>query len=198
MSGGGEVGRGVEGSLPAVATTRLYSYLVTRHTGRAVRLGIERRLAEVDGRVLAVLDFREVPVIDFSCADEVVVKLVRESGKEDGGTRRTLRFFLFRGLREHHLDPIESALRRQSVAVAAEDGDGRPLLLGSLERVSLETWHEVERAGRTRARAVASRLGVEPDAARRALEELALRRLLLRDGEAYLSLRHALSRGDGG
>ena len=55
--------------------TSLYSYLVTRHTGRAVRLSIENQIAECEGQVVAVLDFQNVVVIDFSCADEVVAKL---------------------------------------------------------------------------------------------------------------------------
>ena len=41
---------------PAVTRTNLYSYLVTRHTGRAVRLSIEQRLAEYDRHVLTVLE----------------------------------------------------------------------------------------------------------------------------------------------
>ena len=41
---------------PAIAHTQLFSYLVTRHTGRTVRVDIERRLAEFDRAALAVLD----------------------------------------------------------------------------------------------------------------------------------------------
>ncbi|MFB6240235.1 MAG: hypothetical protein ABEJ46_01485, partial [Gemmatimonadota bacterium] len=61
---------------PAVSETSLYSYLVTRHTGRAVRMSIEEQIAGSPGPLVAVLDFRNVAVIDFSCADEVVAKLV--------------------------------------------------------------------------------------------------------------------------
>lgn len=175
-----------EAALPAISTTRLYSYLVTRHTGRAVRMGIERRLEEVGGAVLAVLDFHDVPVIDFSCADEIVVKLVRGSRPAD------VRVFLFRGLSEHHRDPIESALARQRAVVAAEDGKGRPLLLGCLEDVAVRTWHEVREAGRIRAGGIAARLAVDERAARRGLERLAARRLVWREGEHYLSLWRVL------
>src|SRR5690606_20012717 len=59
--------------------TSFYSNLVTRPTGRAVRMGVESQLAEIDaGRnfCLSVLDFSQVNVLDYSCADEIVAKLL--------------------------------------------------------------------------------------------------------------------------
>ena len=47
--------------------TSFYSNLVTRPTGRAVRMGVESQLAELDGienLCLSVLDFSQVPVMD--------------------------------------------------------------------------------------------------------------------------------------
>ncbi|NIQ53719.1 MAG: hypothetical protein GWN71_09965, partial [Gammaproteobacteria bacterium] len=52
----------------SVAT--LYSHLVTRPTGQALRLGIESQISELGALCLTVLDFSEVVVLDYSCADE--------------------------------------------------------------------------------------------------------------------------------
>lgn len=176
---------------PAVSRTRLYSYLVTRPTGRAVRLGIQDRLAEFESSVLTVLDFREVALIDFSCADEVVVKLVLQSALE--ATPATRRFFLFSGVNECHRDPIDSALRRRSLAVAAEDVEGHPVLLGAVDALSSRAWYEVCRAGRAAAAPVARTLGIEVARASHLLDGLVNRALLLAEAERYVSFRCALA-----
>lgn len=175
---------------PAVSPVSLYSYLVTRPTGRAVRLGIEQRLAEYDRQVLAVVDFGEVQLIDFSCADEVVVKLVLHSLREPIAGPRA--FFLFTGMRAHHADPVASALRRRRLVAAAERAGGRPALLGVLPEPLARTWRALHRLGRAEAEAVARRLGGAGAATARRLAELHERRLLLRDGREYLSFRRAL------
>ena len=54
----------------------LYSHLVTRPTGRAVRLAIESQLAEAERPSVYMIDLSEVAILDFSCADEVVAKLL--------------------------------------------------------------------------------------------------------------------------
>ena len=61
--------------LRETVSCELYSNLVTRPTGAAVRAQIEALLRDSD-RVLAVIDFTHVRMIDFSCADEVVAKLL--------------------------------------------------------------------------------------------------------------------------
>ena len=53
-----------------------YGDLVTRPTGHAVRRGVEEVLAEYDGEQVAVIDFSSVRLLDLSCADEVVAKLL--------------------------------------------------------------------------------------------------------------------------
>lgn len=178
---------------PTVSKTNLYSYLVTRHTGRAVRTSIEKQLAGYESDVLSVLDFGNVPLIDFSCADEVVVKLVRL--QDDEGI--TGRFFLFRGVADHHIDPIQSALRRQALAVAAQGPDGEPLLLGDIDPFPALVWRTVWSAGRITLRGVAASLAIDQEAAVAALEELVARQLVFRDGEHFVSFRRALEEADG-
>lgn len=136
-----DVGKLVERSVAS-----LYSHLVTRPTGRAVRIAIEAQLAEVKGATLSTIDLSEVTVLDFSCADEVVAKLLirfQDASEEDGPCHA---FFVFRGLKEPHRDPIQAVLERHSLVAVAEV-DGRYLLLGTPSEVEREVWLRVEERG---------------------------------------------------
>ena len=123
----------------------LYSSLVTRPTGQAVRLAIENVLAEETGQLtLSVIDLSQVTIIDFSCADEVVAKLLlRFLGKE----RPREAFFIFRGLKELHRDPIEVVLERHALAAVAETESGAFQLLGSTSWAEDEVWRALEKRG---------------------------------------------------
>src|SRR5688500_20128594 len=61
----------------------LYSHLVTRPTGQALRLGIESQIGELGNFCVSVLDFSNVIVLDYSCADEVVAKLIQRYQRDD-------------------------------------------------------------------------------------------------------------------
>ena len=86
-----------------------YRNLVTRPTGAAVRNRIEDTLAHSDC-LTALLDFSDVELLDFSCAEEIVAKLLlaQASGQP--------RFVVLQGLR----DACRQALVR--VADPAPDG----------------------------------------------------------------------------
>jgi hypothetical protein len=50
--------------------------LVTRQSGQVIRNRIEKEIEEEkDGEVIA-LDFSKIGIIDYSCADEIVAKLI--------------------------------------------------------------------------------------------------------------------------
>src|SRR5207245_10211922 len=56
----------------------VYTDLVTRTTGRVVREHIERAIAAAEPAfAIARMDFTGVGCIDYSCADEIVAKLLR-------------------------------------------------------------------------------------------------------------------------
>lgn len=155
------------------SVANLYSHLVTRPTGRAVRLAIESQLDELGGPALSVVDLSSVVVLDYSCADEVVAKLVlRARGDERPA------YFVFQGVRGHHRDPIESALERHGLGAVAETAPARFELLGSGTEVERRLWMRVEEAGTLPASRIAE---VAPgDEERRGLETLVERRLLFR------------------
>ena len=56
-------------------------------------------------------------MIDFSCADEVVAKLLHALRADD---RRSDAYFLFRGVTDDHWDAIEAVLERHGLALALE------------------------------------------------------------------------------
>lgn len=173
--------------------TSLYSNLVTRPTGRAVRTGVESQIAELEGGravCLSVLDFSQVRVLDYSCADEIVAKLLL---RYLGPDRPAEAFFLFRGLHEHHREPVEEVLDHHEILAVAElEGEGFQLL-GRAHPVQRACWEVVLRAGRASVAEVAGAAGLVADAAASVLGGLAARRVVIayRDG-TYCSLPHFL------
>jgi hypothetical protein len=188
-------GRPAEDGLPRISEACLYSHLVTRPTGRAVRLGIEQGLEGQSRPILTLVDFRNVAIIDFSCADEIVAKLACAALAR---TRPPLCFYLFTGLEEHHLDPVESALRRRSLAATGERADGTPFLLGEVGPRLRRMWALVGRRGRVRPGALVPSYAATVDEALSMLEELHARRLLLRMAGEYVALRAAAQATTGG
>jgi hypothetical protein len=133
-----DVGQVLQGTV-----TSLYSHLVTRPTGRAVRMAIEARLQTAGTRSLSLIDLSEVVILDFSCADEVVARLVEDATKSS--THEA--FFVFRGVHEPHRDQIESVLERRGLATVAETEPGTFQLLGTRTADEERIWSEVERRG---------------------------------------------------
>ncbi len=169
----------------------LYSNLVTRPTGAAVRQEIEHLLAERATPSLIVIDFSRVGLLDFSCADEVIGKLLdgmRHSSSSGEGTEATEAYFIVRGARNDHLEAIESAIARYELAVIVESGDGSMEVLGVLDDPLRQAWHAVRRKGRAVPADLADELEQPIDALERVLESLWERRLVMRDAAGYVSI----------
>ncbi|HEX7120418.1 MAG TPA: hypothetical protein VF212_16610 [Longimicrobiales bacterium] len=157
------------------SVANLYSHLVTRPTGQAVRLGIESQIGEMGELCLSVLDFRQVAVLDYSCADETVAKLILRYQAED---RPADAYFVARGLAEHHLEMIEAVLERHGLALVAEL-DAGPTLLGAVDDAEREAWTAVERLGRASVAEVAEYLSASQEEVAPALDALIRRRVVL-------------------
>jgi hypothetical protein len=181
--------------MPGIAVASLYQRnLVTRHTGRAVRLSIEGLVAELGATSLTVLDFGDVAVIDFSCADEVVAKLVLRA--VDEASADSEHFFVFRGVAQHHVDPMDSALRRRGLAAAALGPAGEPFLIGEVEPAASRLWLAVCEAGHAYRDDLAPVLGMDPNDCGRLLDLMCARRLLRRDGQVYQSLFYTFAEAE--
>ena len=115
--------------------------LVTRPTGRAVRSSIETELARLSGRVLIVLDFSEIRIIDCSCADEIVAKLVQATLS---GEIPLDALFLLKGLHEDQVSEIEHVLRPRRLALFAEV-DGQLRMIGDADDDVRANFHHVLR-----------------------------------------------------
>ncbi|HEU5261887.1 MAG TPA: hypothetical protein VFU41_10765 [Gemmatimonadales bacterium] len=98
----------------------VYADLVTRPTGRVVRERIERAIAEEDV-VVARMDFGGVGCIDYSCADEIVAKLLRHR----------LAVLVLSGISDGHRESIEPVLAGHGLAVLVERADGALDILGA-------------------------------------------------------------------
>jgi hypothetical protein len=166
--------------------TSLYSHLVTRPTGRAVRMAIEARLQSAGARSISLIDLSEVVILDFSCADEVVARLVEDATRSP--THEA--FFVFRGVHEPHREQIESVLERRGLATVAETGPGTFQLLGTRTVGEERIWSEVERRGLVDPDDIGD-LAADPEDLL-ALESVLERRLVFRNPSS--GRVHALSR----
>jgi hypothetical protein len=158
----------------------LYSHLVTRPTGRALRLGIESQIGEIGSVCLSVLDFTQVVVLDYSCADEAVAKLIQRYQMAD---RPADAYFVARGLGEQHRDPIDEVLIRHGLALVAEV-EGEFTLLGRADALEHDAWHALQRVRLGSPAEVAVELAASGSSVGAALERLADRRVVLRRGAA--------------
>lgn len=131
--------------------------LVTRPTGRAVREAIEGRIARSRPPVsVSLIDLTRIRVLDFSCADEVVAKLLLRYLPPE---RPRDAFFLFRAVKEVHGHALGEVLARHGLAAVCTFGDGDFRLLGTVSREERRVWFTLEQRERILPGASASLLG---------------------------------------
>lgn len=158
----------------SVAT--LYSHLVTRPTGQALRVGIESQIQDLGALCLTVLDFSEVVVLDYSCAEETVAKLLQRFQRQD---RPADAYFVARGVDDRHQDTLDAVLARQGLTMVAELGDG-PRLIGHATPLETAAWSALQRMTRGDAGAIAAGTDYPEPAVATALDDLARRRTIMR------------------
>jgi hypothetical protein len=164
--------------------TSFYSNLVTRPTGRAVRMGVEQQLIEVGGSggvCLSILDFSQVHVLDYSCADEIVAKLLLRYLQAD---RPVDAYFLARGLQDHHVESVEAVLERHGLLLVTEHADGSPRLLGPMTSAERTCWSVLAERGRATHDELRESLSIGPLEVTRSLDR-------------FLSVRVAVSLPEG-
>jgi hypothetical protein len=160
-----------------------YRNLVTRPTGAAVRTSIEEALARSTCHT-AFLDFSDIDLLDFSCADEVVAKLLLAN------TERGVRFLVLQGLREDQHEAIEHVLTHHRLVMIALPGDeqGVPRLLGWVSADARAAFAYVCELGPMSATDLARALGWSDARSRDALQALERDRLVRPEGELFHSL----------
>jgi hypothetical protein len=171
------------GHLLREAVAAPYRNLVTRSTGAAVRIRIEEALAG-SNCMTALLDFSGIELVDLSCADEVVAKLLL--------THQTAYFLVLQGLREDHHEAIDHVLTHHGLAIAAvPPGCVAPRLLGWVPPDAREAFAHISEAGPIDAAGLAHVLGWSESRSREALGDLTLHRLVRPVGELYYPLQTA-------
>ncbi len=159
----------------------LYSNLVTRPTGAAVRSAIEQQVVEIGVPVVTTIDFSQVSLLDFSCADEIVAKLLLRYAAADGPNG----YLLFRGIHDGHLDPIETVLERHELALIAWH-EGFAELYGCVTDDERWLWEIIRDGGPIGLHDAARDLGTSTDETEQLLRRLATRRLIMQHDAGYV------------
>lgn len=163
--------------------TTPFGDLVTRPTGAAVRVRIQQAIRAASDCALTCLDFTAVRLIDFSCADEVVAKLLLAA---DPAVER---YVLLHGLSEDQVEAIDHVLAGHRLAVAALPLDHlRPLVLGWATGDDRAAFDVVQESGGGDASFVARALAWPVARCRDTLASLARRRLVRPTPTAFLPL----------
>jgi len=159
------------------------SDLVTRPSGHAIRERVEKDIVqEKNGEVIA-LDFSKIGIIDYSCADEIVAKLISRLLSGEYGDK----YIVLAGLNETQKENIEVALERKDLAVMAEMRDGGNILIGSLHNYLRETLELILKKKKIAAKDLSDILKLEANTSGTRLLNLHKKRLVkrieeLRDG----------------
>jgi hypothetical protein len=150
--------------------------LVTRPSGQTIRERIERDIEkEADGAVVA-LDFSKIGVIDYSCADEIVTKLVSRLLSGEYGDK----YLLLSGLNENQKENIEVAIERKDLAIVAEMRDGSRVVLGSLNNYLKDTLDFIVKKKKTTSKELADAKKIEANTSGTRLLNLFKKRLVKR------------------
>jgi len=112
---------------------------------------LEERLQREPDETIVILDFKSVGILDYSCADEIVAKLISRLNAGEYGNR----YLLLRGLNPTQKENIEVALERKRLAALFLREDKSWEVLGVLNNYLRETLAEVIREGRITARDLA-------------------------------------------
>lgn len=133
------------------------THLVTRETGRAVRGIIARELESLPAGGVMTLDFSGVGIVDFSCADECLAKLLTRLIAGEFGEK----YLRLIGLGESQRENVQVALERKKLPALVVDPDGTWECLGTVTPHLRETLRLVMAHRGLSARSLAGLLDLE-------------------------------------
>ncbi|MFO0793288.1 MAG: hypothetical protein U0586_04410 [Candidatus Brocadiaceae bacterium] len=153
--------------------------LVTRHSGQVIRERVEHDISkESEGEIVA-LDFSRIGIIDFSCADEIVAKLISRLLSGEYGDK----YITLTELNENQKENIEVALERKDLAIMAGLKDGKKMLLGSLNNYLKETLQLILKKERITAKGLSEAMKLAANTSGTRLLNLYKKRLVKRIDE---------------
>jgi predicted transcriptional regulator len=152
------------------------SDLVTRQSGQVIRSRVEKDIEnEKAGEVIA-LDFSKIGIIDFSCADEIVAKLMSRLLSGEYGDK----YIVLTGLSENQKENIEVALERKELTVIAEMRSGMRILLGTLNNYLKQTLNFISEKGKITAKDLSDVMKLEANTSGMRLLNLHKKRIVRR------------------
>ena len=153
--------------------------LVTRETGAVIRERLERKLIAESEPTTGFLDFSGVGVIDYSCADEVIAKLISRLLSGEYGDK----FVVLENLSPNQMENIEVALERKKLAVLYLQGGGGWQVIGFLNNYLRKTLISVMEKGSITLRELAREGGIGLNTGGTRLLNLYKKRLIWRSEE---------------
>ena len=172
------------GSVLRYSANLPYADLVTRSTGAAVRRCFEAELAALADDDVATLDFTAIGMMDYSCADEVVAKLLLDLARR--GARPSQ--LVFHGITDAHLEAIEDVLRHHGLALVVHFADGAARLVGAVSDDERLLWERIHVRGTCVVDELAAECARDAADVLTVLEALMERQLLRREGAAFSPL----------
>lgn len=148
--------------------------LAGRSRGARLRETIEKILREGDEPCL-VIDFSGMGSIDFSCADEVVAKMVSRLWGDEYGEK----YLVLKGLNPSQEENIGVALERKKLAVLTT-GSGGWRIIGSLNNYLVQTLNQVMNTRRLTLRELSEKEKIGMNTSGTRLLNLYKKRLVLR------------------
>jgi len=150
--------------------------LVTRPSGQAIRERIERDMENESNGTVVALDFSKIGVIDYSCADEIVTKLLSRLLSGEYGDK----YLLLTGLNENQKENIEVALERKDLAIMGELRDGNRIVLGNLNSYLKDTFDFIVKKKKVTSKDLADAKKIEANTSGTRLLNLSKKRLVKR------------------
>jgi len=153
--------------------------LVTRPSGEKIRRRVERDMEKEPAGAVVALDFTKIGIIDYSCADEIVAKLVSRLLSGEYGDK----YLVLTGLNENQKENIEVALERKDLAVVAVMKDSARVVLGSLNNYLKDTLGFITAKKKATAKELSEAKKLEPNTSGTRLLNLHKKRLVKRVDE---------------
>lgn len=152
------------------------THIVTRETGRKIRAAAACRLRELEGGGLLTLDFSGTGIIDYSCADEFVAKLLTRLIAGEYGEK----YLRLANLNPSQKENIDVALERKRLPSILVNPDMTWQCLGTIKPYLQETLNIVMSRERVSARDLSTLLKIELNTSSTRLINLHRQRLVRR------------------
>jgi len=132
-------------------------HLYDRDLGQQLRQEIEHIISSSRKKAVFYLDFKGIDSIDFSCADELIGKLISRLLTNEYGDI----FFVLKNLNDNQLENIQVALDRRKVACLRCGTNSECQLLGYTKNYLTEMLEIISQKGKITARELSEALNLE-------------------------------------